>query len=52
MGQLECLHALAETGRQVVVSATQPGKGKFVGEMTIEAGATPDEFSTTTKLTS
>lgn len=34
-----------------LVYATQPGKGKFVGEMTIES-VTPDEFTTTATLTS
>jgi quinohemoprotein amine dehydrogenase len=35
-----------------IVSATQPGAGKFFGEMTIAAGASPTEFVTKTRLTS
>lgn len=34
-----------------IVTASQPGMGKFIGEMTIEPGATPDTFSTKTRLT-
>ena len=38
-------------GGRWIVTASQPGKGKFIGEMTIEPGATPDVFSTKTRLT-
>jgi quinohemoprotein amine dehydrogenase len=34
-----------------LVTAHVPGKGKYVGEMTIAQGAAEDEFTTTTKLT-
>ena len=33
-----------------LVSARMQGRGKFVGEMTIAQGASPDEFTTTVKL--
>lgn len=33
-----------------LVAARMQGRGKYVGEMTIAAGAAPDEFTTTVKL--
>ncbi len=35
-----------------LVSATIPGKGKYIGEMVLEPGAAEDEFATRVKLTS
>ncbi|MDE8653582.1 quinohemoprotein amine dehydrogenase subunit alpha [Novosphingobium album (ex Liu et al. 2023)] len=35
-----------------LVTASVPGKGRFVGEMTIAPGTAPDEFRTTTTLRS
>ena len=35
-----------------LVSASVPGKGRFVGEMTVEPGAAKDEFKTSAVLTS
>ncbi len=35
-----------------LLSATQPGKGGFVGEFTIEPGATPNEWVTRSSMTS
>ncbi len=35
-----------------LVSAKLPGKGKFFGEMQVEPGAAPGEFTTSTRLTS
>jgi quinohemoprotein amine dehydrogenase len=35
-----------------LLSASQPGKGKFVGEVSIEPGANPNEWVTRSKMTS
>lgn len=44
----------SKLGGRWIVTATQPGKGKFIGEMTIEpsSAATPDVLSTKTRLAS
>lgn len=34
-----------------LLTATQPGKGTFVGEVSVEPGATPNEWATRTRMT-